>query len=164
MSERPEANRWVWRSTEASRAAGQVSVLAIAETLVCVALYWLLLLWLGVTWHHWMILIATPLVLLRSKQSLVLGVKWFEEYLENPTDISLRSIKDIGIVITSFLLSGLACMFLTNHWLAGEIGWVLIAKIMLVVGLGAALAIAIGVAHNHGASGSGLLFLSLIHI
>jgi len=40
---------WVWRSTEDSRAAGQVSVLAVLETLVCVALYWVLLLWFGVT-------------------------------------------------------------------------------------------------------------------
>lgn len=52
---------WVWRSTEASREAGQVSVLAMAETAVCVALYWILLLWLGVTWPHWVTLVATPL-------------------------------------------------------------------------------------------------------
>ena len=32
--------RWVWHATLASRAAGQVSVLACMETLFAVALYW----------------------------------------------------------------------------------------------------------------------------
>ncbi len=36
-------------------------MLAVAETLICVALYWIFLPWLGVTWHHWMVLVATPL-------------------------------------------------------------------------------------------------------
>jgi len=78
----PASRSWVWRSTEPSRAAGLVSILAVAEALACVAVYWLLWLWLGVTWHHWLILIATPLVLLRSEQSVALGVKWFRYYNE----------------------------------------------------------------------------------
>ena len=72
--------QWVWRSDEASRAAGKISVLAVAETLICVAVYWILLVRYGITWHHWLILIAAPLVLLRSDASVADGVKWFEAY------------------------------------------------------------------------------------
>ena len=46
------SGQWVWRSDAASRAAGKMSVLAVAETLICVAVYWILLVRYGITWHH----------------------------------------------------------------------------------------------------------------
>ena len=145
MSETPENRRWVWRSTEESREAGQVSVLAVAETLVCVTLYWILLLWLGVTWHHWMILIATPLVLLRSEQSVALGVKWINAH-GNGSEVPLRSGKNVGIVVASFAVSGLVCWFVASHWLADTTGWLLFAKAMALGLLGAIVGFAIAVA------------------
>ena len=143
MSETPKRG-WVWRSTEESREAGQVSIFAVAETFVCVVLYWVLLLWLGVTWHHWMILIPTPLVLLRSEQSVALGVKWFEAY-ENGPDVPLRSVKGIGIVGVSFAVAGLVGWFLADHWLVGSTGWVLLAKGMAVGWLALNLGLAVAV-------------------
>ena len=76
--------QWVWRSDAASRAAGKISVLAVAETLICVAVCGILLVRYGITWHHWLILIATPLVLLRSDASVADGVRWFEAYFNSP--------------------------------------------------------------------------------
>ena len=84
--------QWVWWSDEASRAAGKMSVLAVAETLICVAVYWILLVRYGITWHHWLILIAAPLVLLRSDASMADGVRWFEAcYNSFATDIAAWS-------------------------------------------------------------------------
>jgi hypothetical protein len=142
MSETSQKS-WVWRSTEESRAAGQISVLAVFETLVCVVLYWVLLLWLGVTWNHWMILIATPLVLLRSEQSVALGVKWFSAF-DNSPGIPLRSWKGIGVVAVSTMVAGSAGWLLADHWLVGSTGWILFAKAMVVgwVGLNLGLAVA----------------------
>lgn len=117
-------------------------MLAVAETFACVALYWLLLLWLGVTWHHWMILIATPLVLLRSEQSVALGVKWFSEYYDDSNEVPLRSVKGIGIFAASLVVSGLACWFLASTWLAGTTEWLLFAKSAAIGWLGLNLAVA----------------------
>ena len=132
-------NSWVWRSTDVSRAARQVSVLAVAETLVCVALYWVLLLWLGVTWHHWMILIATPLVLLRSEQSMALGVKWFSTDAHTP-GIPLRSLKGVGVIAISAIVAGLAGWALARYWIAGTTGWALYVKMAVIGWLGLNLA------------------------
>ncbi len=91
MAEEPTQG-WVWISSEASRAAGRVSVVAVAETLICVALYWLLILYWGVTWHHWMIVVATPLVLMRSRASTSKGVRWFSAFEDSAESKKENSI------------------------------------------------------------------------
>ena len=95
--------RWVWVSSEDSRAAGIVSVMAMIETLICVALYWALWLYWGVTWHHWMILIATPLVLMRSKLSLQKGVDWFDGWSMYWTDKGKSAPKVYVIIVLSII-------------------------------------------------------------
>lgn len=102
--------QWVWWSDEASRAAGKMSVLAVAETLICVAVYWILLVRYGITWHHWLILIAAPLVLLRSDASVADGVRWFEAYYNSPTtdftEWSPRNAVAVGLTgAGSFLMT-----------------------------------------------------------
>lgn len=77
--ENSAARSWVWHSTPASRAAGHASLLALLETLLFVGLYWAVWKWWNITWYHWMIVLATPLVLLRSEKSVALGVKWFDQ-------------------------------------------------------------------------------------
>ena len=68
---------WVWHSTLETRAAGRVSVLACVETLFAVALYW----WIALRYHtHWHLVSSVfiaPLLLLRSPESMKLGVQWF---------------------------------------------------------------------------------------
>jgi hypothetical protein len=129
----PASRSRVWRSTEPNRAAGQVSVLAVAETLACVVVYWLLWLWLGVTWHHWLILIATPLVLLRSEQSVALGVRWFKQYDDDfVSETKLHSARGITAVFALLIVSGLAAWGLTQSWLVGASGWALFGKVFLI--------------------------------
>src|SRR6185436_9213931 len=70
---------WVWRASIASRAAGKVSVLACAETLFAVVLYW----WIAIRWgthvHLLTSVFIAPLLLLRSPESIEMGVRWFQK-------------------------------------------------------------------------------------
>ncbi|MEM8572053.1 MAG: hypothetical protein AAGG56_14280 [Pseudomonadota bacterium] len=136
---------WVWASTEESRAAGKVSILAITETLLCVIVYWVLLLYFGVRWHHWFILIAAPLMLLRSEQSIALGVIWFDRYWK-ANKIPLGSLRGVGIIALSALLAGLAFWFLAAIWLPGATGSVLFAKAAVIGWLGLTIGLAVAVA------------------
>ena len=69
-------------SSEESRAADKVSILAIAEVIFSVAVYW----WIAVTFDTYLHLIISialaPLVLIRSPQSVALGVEMFSRYLD----------------------------------------------------------------------------------
>lgn len=77
----PVTSSWVWSSTPASRAAGQTSLLALLETTLCVAAYWAIWHAWGAMVQHGLIVLATPLVLLRSDRSLLRGATWFDAYL-----------------------------------------------------------------------------------
>jgi len=116
---------WVWYSTDASREAGQISVLAVVETLACVVAFWVLLLWFDVRWHLWLILLATPFVLLRSKQSVALGAKWFESY-EAALVPSQRSWKSVCILLLSAVIAGLTSWWLARDWIIGRSSFVLL--------------------------------------
>lgn len=69
-------------STPESIERGEASWLAILETILAVVAYW------GIAWafdthFHLMIsVLVAPLLLLRSPESVALGVKWFESYWE----------------------------------------------------------------------------------
>ena len=74
-----KSRNWVWHSTLATRAAGQVSVLACVETLFAVALYWWIALRYNTHWHLVTSVFIAPLLLLRSPESMELGVQWFSK-------------------------------------------------------------------------------------
>ena len=118
-------NQWVWWSDAQSRAAGAISILAVTETLFFVVVYWLLVLWAGITWHHWVILIATPLVLMRSEASMVLGVKWFSEFwAPSRHGVAPASNQKLIVLALFGLVVGVAAAsFLTKIWLVNLRGW-----------------------------------------
>jgi len=137
----PPPPRFVWWSSPESRASGVVSVLAIVETLLCVTLYWLLWLKWGVTWHHWLIVLATPLVLMRSEASVKRGLAWFEAYFDENKDIALKSVLGVTLALLSIALALGAAWVLSKAWLTDVAGWalagrsVLVGLIVLTVGL-----------------------------
>ncbi len=77
---RKPARGWVWHSTDASIAAGQISVLSVLETFCALGLYG----WLAFHFEHqWWLLISAvsiPLLLLRSEISINEGVKLLDQY------------------------------------------------------------------------------------
>ncbi|MDB6003386.1 MAG: hypothetical protein JWR15_373 [Prosthecobacter sp.] len=144
------ARSWVWHATVESRAAGLVSVLACGETLLAVALYW----WIAIRWDtHWHLLTSVfiaPLLLLRSPESMKLGVRWFlkdwfgfEDYKEWP-----RARRWLWQGLAA-VLSGLAtyafARWLCGLWLVGQAGWALWGWSALIGCLSIILAVAVAV-------------------
>ena len=140
----PVERRWVWRATLESRAAGKVSVLACAETVFAVALYW----WIAIRWDtHWHLLSSVfiaPVLLLRSPESIALGVRWFMKDWLGFENYEQWSAKKRGwwlagemvfVGITSYALA----RWMIGHWLAGQTGWTLSGCSLLAGGLSAAL-------------------------
>lgn len=78
---RRENFRWVWASNEKSRHARQVSILAVAETVVCVATYWSLIFICGFAWEYWILVALTLPMLMRSDYSINKGKRFFDQYL-----------------------------------------------------------------------------------
>ena len=76
----PRQRGWVWYSTPKSATARTVSVLALVETLAAVGIY----IWIAVSWGTLHLLIAacvTPFLLLRTEESIKLGLKFSTKYL-----------------------------------------------------------------------------------
>ena len=80
----PTVRSWVWHATLESRKAGQVSVLACAETIFAVVLYWWIAIQYDTHWHLVSSVFVAPLLLLRSPESISTGLHWFNhEWLQD---------------------------------------------------------------------------------
>jgi hypothetical protein len=73
--------RFVPWSTEESVRRGIPSALAFLEVLIAVATYWTVAIYFKTSTHLWLSICIAPLLLLRSEQSIALGVKWFSAYI-----------------------------------------------------------------------------------
>jgi hypothetical protein len=122
-----------WSSSESVK-AGKATWLAIIETILAVGFYW----WAAWYWEtHWHLLasiIVAPMLLLRSDQSTKLGAKWFYDYWEYKTEISLKEtpFRFLTIIILAVILSGLASYFLASYLLPGHTGWSLFGQAFLL--------------------------------
>ena len=74
---------WLWWSTAESVKAGVPSVFAIIETMLAVMVYWMIAWRYGTYWPLLLSAIIAPLVLLRSEESVALGVKWWARIEKN---------------------------------------------------------------------------------
>ena len=138
------ARSWVWHATVESRSAGKVSVLACVETLVAVTLYW----WIAIRWDtHWHLLtsvLIAPLLLLRSPESMELGVRWFlkNRFKVCNYDIWSKIKRERWLIIIS-AISGII-VFPLAFWLGelclkGQTSWSLLVWSILVGSLSLAL-------------------------
>ncbi len=116
--------KWVWRCTDESIAAGQVSVLAVVETLLVVIGYWALVWYYDWPWPMLISLLAAPMLLLRSEQSVALGVRWLQEYGDRAAE-SITWLEKALIVVGTGLVTGLVCYWLAHNWLPTHVGWAL---------------------------------------
>ncbi len=144
---------WVWHSTDASIEAGQISVLAVAEVFAAVGLYWWLSMHFEWPWFSMVGLIAAPMLLLRSPESIELGVEMLHRHIEIK---SRRSWKwkpwKVWSTVLIILITGLATALLTHYlalvWLPEYIGWALFwrAAVLSAVVITVAVVIAIFIA------------------
>lgn len=139
-AEPPAAERgWVWHSTLETKAEGKISVLAVVETVLACIGYWWFAFHFDTHWHLLTSIFVAPLLLLRSPESIKLGVDWFlAEQFENRREWprgrrcawgALFAIT--GAVAAYFLYGPLAL-----EWLIGTSGWALFCKSMVICLLG----------------------------
>ena len=138
---------FVWWSSRDSIAAEKISLLAVTEVIFSVAAYWWIA-WYFDTYAHLLIsILVAPLVLLRSDESVALGVEMFSRYLK-AGDAPLRSAKGVSVVIVSALAAGAAGWLAADWFLIGHEGWPLFWRATLIglFALNAGLAVAVALA------------------
>ena len=96
---------WVWYSSADSIAHGQISVLAVLEIPLAIALFW----WISQIspwpWFTVLGLMAAPMLLLRSPASIAEGVERLRKYIEKD-EASLSGAQKVGLFVLSLLVSG----------------------------------------------------------
>ncbi|MEM7428934.1 MAG: hypothetical protein AAF441_22845 [Pseudomonadota bacterium] len=133
----------VWTSRSEGADKDAISVLACAEVALSVTAYW----WIATTYDTYAILlmaaVATPLVLLRSDQSVELGVRWFKRYFDawvsddapaNPTVLVSAVLACLGTVALGTIG--------TQILLAEYDGWSLVWRSAILCWLGLNIGIA----------------------
>jgi hypothetical protein len=95
----PEEKSWCWGSTHGSIQNEVPSVTAILETIIAVPLYWWIALQIGVLWPLLVSAAVAPMVLLRSDQSVALGLKWFRRYSDHRRAFRLTSLTSLERIV-----------------------------------------------------------------
>lgn len=131
---------WVWRCTDESIIARQVSVLAIAEMFASMFLYWWLAWRFNWPWMVFGVIIVAPMLLLRSEQSIALGVGMLQTYWNGKEErFSKKEICLIGIC--SALVSGLVLYWFASHWLFAYTGWALFWRTAVMMTVAVAVSV-----------------------
>ncbi|WP_033193938.1 hypothetical protein [Methylomonas sp. MK1] len=139
--------RWVWFSSEQSVADGQISVLAVAETLISVAVYFWLAQHFERQWWWLLTALAAPILLLRSDESKELGLRWFTKYFKGGFDERPLTRTETGLMTLSVVMLIITISYwLASIWLVEYQGrfllWrsLLIGAIVLLLGIAGAVA------------------------
>ncbi|MDD4963149.1 MAG: hypothetical protein PHI11_04415 [Gallionella sp.] len=145
-------DRWVWYCDETSIAAGKISALAIVETVAAVGVWWWLAMHFNWSIFSFIALFAAPLLLLRSPESIQLGVAMLKQYIKHDkNDTSKTSNATLFAILSLVMTSGLT-YWLASDWLstlgtADLFWWVAILSILAFLlalafaGLGTAVVI-----------------------
>jgi hypothetical protein len=171
--EEPELLKFVWHSTPTSVAAGYFSLMACLEVVVTVVVYWIIVVAIQTPSFYFVVgLLAVPFLLLRSDESVALGVRWAERYVDvGITDISA---KPLSVWSPRFLLSvslgliggGIGAYLIGSLVSVQSDGMVAAAKIVLTAYLaaqvGAGITIAIEPRYLGTVAGNRLLLVAAI--
>jgi len=135
---------WVISSSSESIEADQISVLATAEVIAAVAMYWWAVSHFDWPWMAFIGLIAAPILLLRSPESIECGVAMLTQYWE--TEKRIRSRLAVGSTFAiSVLTSGISIFWLFTSSLVNSASYwhlILFLPIAFVYSLSIALLIA----------------------
>jgi hypothetical protein len=107
---------WVWRSSDDSIAKRQVSMLAVAEVPVAILLFWWVAHLSPWPWMTMVGFIAAPFLLLRSPQSIEIGVRMLSDYCND-----VKSLSTITLGILSSLPLVCATLYLTRSSIVIEL-------------------------------------------
>lgn len=120
MSEKTHSSGWVWISTEDSIQRGQISLLALLEIPLAMAFFWGLSSLSPWPWLTLIGLMAAPVLLLRSPESVEAGKEMLAGYMENK-EVSTGQDWLTGLVAVG-LAAGLS-YWGAQHFLQGQTGW-----------------------------------------
>ena len=94
--------RFVWRSTPASVHLAIPSALGAFEVIGSVVAWWAYAIYFDTFTHLWVSICVAPLLLLRSNNSISVGVNWFSGYMQTDIDPGISTtvyeghIRDVG--------------------------------------------------------------------
>jgi hypothetical protein len=154
---------WVFWSSRESIDSDVVSIMAVFETLVSVPAFWLISTHYSTFLPLLTSIIAAPIVLLRSDESVELGVRWFERWVVSVW-YDIRGVTDSPaarrliirtIAVVSIIIGGMLAYTVGKHDLSGISGWSAFWRAFLVtpltlVATGAANAAFVGSAVDTG--------------
>lgn len=120
MSEKTHSSGWVWISTEDSIQRGQISLLALLEIPLAMAFFWWLSSLSPWPWLTLIGLMAAPVLLLRSPESVEAGKEMLRRYWENK-EVSAGQAWLTGVMAVG-LAAGLS-YWGAQHFLLGQTGW-----------------------------------------
>ena len=100
---------FVAHSSDESIAEGKISILAVVETLLSVAAYWLIWWWFDTTLHLLVSICVAPLTLLRSPASIETGIEMFQNYSDRDDSGAIRTKSRIAIAV---FVSLYACLLI----------------------------------------------------
>ena len=142
-------------STPASVRAQWPSLLACLEIAIAVTIYWWIAIRFDTHKHLWVSICVAPLLLLRSKESIAVGVKWFTAYMEErnypveemPNVGALPSSRRWAFIGLSVLAGTTLSYLLARLWVIDHEGWPLFWRSSIIgwLSLNAALAAPIAV-------------------
>jgi hypothetical protein len=144
---------WVWRSSEASIAAGQISLLALVETGLVLALYLWLAFHIDRPWWLLLSAVAAPILLLRSEASKAQGLELLYEY-SGRDELTRQELILLFLLVTT--ITWVVTYGLAHTWLPGHTGWALIWRAASLVAVAVAFAGAFAVAVAAAAAGENL--------
>lgn len=137
---------WVPYSSMQSRAEGKVSILACVETILAVVFYWWVAIRFETHWHLVSSVFIAPLLLLRSPESILTGVRWFlrdwfdvENRTKWPRLKGLAWMLLIGVTATLTILCFSRALMLKIP--QDALNWGNIANIMIAFSFGVAVAV-----------------------
>ena len=114
---------WVWHCTDISIDAGQISILAVLETMVAVGVYWWLVLQFEWPWMAFITMVAAPLLLLRSIESTALGIRLLRAYWTPGYKKNISQQEKIFIFILIITTALLACYWFVMYGLMNYTSW-----------------------------------------
>ncbi len=127
-----QAAKYCLHSTEETIKAGTLSVQAVAETVFAIALYWCVAWYLETqVWLLSSALIA-PFLLLRSKESVRLGVEMLLPTRDIEIDWSYGHWRAWVVGLFVAVATGLLSWWCTKVFLVGYVGWDLFWRITLI--------------------------------
>jgi hypothetical protein len=146
----PATPMFVGWSTKDSVLNGVPSILAAIEVAVAVSAYWAVAIYLETSTHLWVSVCVAPLLLLRSDQSIALGVTWMENYVgafsAPPAQSVSQSIQFWLGWFAGLIAAAFTAFILTSHWVLSHaipalfLREIIVGAFSLQIGMAAAVA------------------------